>query len=66
MKVWRKMEGLRSRDELLRLVEEEGTMVRVARRVGCSRQTVAKAMQAYGVKRREYVVSDEMRERLRL
>ena len=66
MNHWYWMEGLRSKEELERLISEEGSAVRVARRVGCSRQTVSKAMRAYGVCRRGFVASEEVCRRLYL
>ena len=66
MKHWYWMEGLRSKEELERLIAEEGSAVRVAKRVGCSRQTVSKAMRAYGVCRRGFVASEEVCRRLSL
>ena len=64
MKHWYLMEGLRSKEELERLIAEEGSAVRVARRVGCSRQTVSKAMKNYGLCRGDFVASKEARRRL--
>ena len=66
MNHWYWMEGLRSKEELERLIAEEGSAVRVAKRVGCSRQTVSKAMRAYGVCRRGFVASEEVCRRLSL
>ena len=66
MNHWYWMEGLRSKEELERLIAEEGSAVRVARRVGGSRQTVSKAMRAYGVCRRGFVASEEVCRRLSL
>ena len=66
MNHWYWMEGLRSKEELEQLIAEEGSAVRVARRVGCSRQTVSKAMRAYGVCRRGFVASEEVCRRLYL
>ncbi|MBE6515408.1 MAG: helix-turn-helix domain-containing protein [Methanocorpusculum parvum] len=60
------MHTVRSREELSRLIEEEGSATRVARRVGCSRQTVSKAMKMYGLCRRGFVASEEARRRLSL
>ena len=66
MNHWYWMEGLRSKEELERLIAEEGSAVRVAKRVGCSRQTVSKAMKKYGVCRRGFVASKEVCRRLSL
>ena len=66
MKHWYLMEGLRSKEELEQLIAEEGSAVRVARRVGCSRQTVSKAMKKYGLCRGDFVASKEARRRLSL
>ena len=63
---WYWMEGLRSKEELEQLIAEEGSAVRVARRVGCSRQTVSKAMKKYGLCRGDFVASKETRRRLSL
>ena len=61
MNHWYWMEGLRSKEELEQLIAEEGSAVRVAKRVGCSRQTVSKAMKKkYGVCRRGFVASEEV------
>ena len=64
MNHWYWMEGLRSREELSSLIEEEGSATRIAKRVGCSRQTVSKAMKKYGLCRRGFVASEEARRRL--
>ncbi|MEE1135811.1 MAG: hypothetical protein UHU36_02985 [Methanocorpusculum sp.] len=66
MNHWYWMEGLRSKEELEQLIAEEGSAVRVAKRVGCSRQTVSKAMKKYGVCRRGFVASEEVCRRLYL
>jgi DNA invertase Pin-like site-specific DNA recombinase len=66
MNHWYWMEGLRSKEELERLISEEGSAVRVARRVGCSRQTVSKAMKKYGLCRGDFVASEEVCRRLSL
>ena len=64
MKHWYWMEGLRSADELSALIAEEGSMTRIAKRVGCSRQTVSKAMKKYGLSRGCVVASEESLRRL--
>ena len=66
MNHWYWMEGLRSKEELERLISEEGSAVRVAKRVGCSRQTVSKAMKKYGLCRGDFVASEEVCRRLSL
>ena len=66
MNHWYWMEGLRSKEELEWLISEEGSAVRVAKRVGCSRQTVSKAMKKYGLCRRGFVASEEVCRRLSL
>ena len=66
MNHWYWMEGLRSKEELEQLIAEEGSAVRVARRVGCSRQTVSKAMKKYGLCRGDFVASEEVCRRLSL
>ena len=66
MNHWYWMEGLRSREELSSLIEEEGSATRIAKRVGCSRQTVSKAMKKYGLCRGDFVASKEVRRRLSL
>ena len=66
MKHWYLMDGLRSKEELERLIAEEWSAVRVARRVGCSRQTVSKAMKMYGLCWRGFVASEEVCRRLSL
>ena len=66
MNHWYWMEGLRSKEELEQLIAEEGSAVRVAKRVGCSRQTVSKAMKKYGLCRGDFVASEEVCRRLSL
>ena len=66
MNHWYWMEGLRSKEELEQLIAEEGSAVRVAKRVGCSRQTVSKAMKKYGLCRGDFGASKEARRRLSL
>jgi len=66
MNHWYWIEGLRSADELSRLIAEEGSVTRIAQRVGCSRQTVAKAMKHYGLCRGCVVASEESLRRLLL
>ena len=64
MNHWYWIAGLRSKEELSALIAEEGSVTRVARRVGCSRQTVAKAMKQYGLSRGCVVASEEARRKL--
>ena len=64
MNHWYWMTGLRSREELQMLIDEEGSVKRVARRVGCSRQTVAKAMKKYGLSRGCVIGSEESLRRI--
>lgn len=64
MNHWYWMAGLRSQEELQKLIDEEGSVKRVARRVGCSRQTVAKAMKKYGLSRGCVVGSEESLRRI--
>ena len=64
MNHWYWMEGLRSAEELSGLIAEEGSVKRVAQRVGCSRQTVSKAMRKYGLSRGCVVASEESLRRL--
>ena len=64
MNHWYWMEGLRSREELEALLLAEGSVSRVAEHVGCSRQTVAKAMRKYGLFRQGFVASEEVKRRL--
>ena len=64
MNHWYWIAGLRSAEELSALIAEEGSVTRVARRVGCSRQTVSKAMKQYGLSRGCVVASEEARRKL--
>ena len=66
MNHWYWISGLRSREELQALIDEEGSVKLVARRVGCSRQTVAKAMKKYGLSRGWVVGSEESLRRILL
>ena len=66
MKTWRDIEGLSTRDALLQLIEEEGTPLRISRRLGCSRESVKNAMRHHGLKSKCYVVGEEVKRKLRL
>ncbi len=63
MNHWYWMAGLRSQEELQKLIDEEGSVKRIAERVGCSRQTVSKAMKKYGLSRADFVASEDARRR---
>ena len=64
MNHWYWIAGLRSREELQALIDEEGSVKRVAQRGVCSRQTVAKAMKKYGLSRGCVVGSEESLRRI--
>lgn len=66
MKTWRDIEGLSERKALSQLIEEEGTPLRIARRLGCSRESVKNAMRHHGLKSKCFVVGEEVKKKLRL
>lgn len=66
MKHWYWIEGLRSKEELETLIAEEGSVNRIAKRIGCTRSSVEKAMRRYGLSRKDYVTNEGMRQKLNL
>ena len=66
MRHWYWIEGLRSKEELEALIAEEGSVSRIAKRIGCTRSSVEKAMRRYGLSRKDYVMNKEMRQKLNL
>lgn len=66
MKTWREIEHLRDRTALQILIEEEKTPIRIARRLGCSRESVKNAMKHHGLSTKKYKIGDDMRRKLRL
>lgn len=66
MKHWYWIEGLRSKEELETLIAEEGSVNRIAKRIGCTRSSVEKAMRHYVLSRKDYVTNEEMRQKLNL
>ncbi len=52
MKTWRDIEELADRDTLKFLIEQEGTAPRIARRLGCSENSVRNAMKFHGLEPR--------------
>ena len=66
MNHWYWIEGLRSKEELEALIAEEGSINRIAKRIGCTRSSVEKAMHRYGLCRKNYVMTKEMRQKLNL
>lgn len=61
---WRKIEGLASREALAKLIEEEGTPLRIAKRLGCPKTSVKNAMRHHGLSGKRLVASREARKRL--
>ena len=66
MKTWRDIEHLGERTALQTLLEEEKTPLRIARRLGCSRESVKNAMKHHGLSTKKYRIGDDMKKKLRL
>lgn len=66
MKTWRDIEELADRKRLAALIEEEKTPLRIARKLGCSRESVKTAMRNHGLQSKKYQIKDSLKERLRL
>lgn len=66
MKTWRDIEMLAERTALQTLLEEEKTPLRIARRLGCSRESVKNAMKHHGLSTKKYQIGDDMKRKLRL
>ena len=64
MRTWKDIEELAEKAALEALIEEMMTPIRIAKRLGCSRESVKTAMRRHGLKTKTFVVSEEMRERL--
>ena len=66
MKTWRDIEELVHKPTLQKILTEERTPLAVARRLGCSRESVKNAMKHHGLKTAKYRVAEEMKQKLRL
>ena len=66
MRHWHQIPGLRTKEELEQLIADEGSVQRIADKVGCSRQTVSKAMRKYGLHKKGYIISEETKRRFNL
>lgn len=66
MKTWRDIEELAERRKLQTLIDEEGTPLRISRRLGCSLDSVRNAMHHHGLKAKYYLIGAETKQRLRL
>ncbi|MBR5815435.1 MAG: hypothetical protein IKY77_04490 [Methanocorpusculaceae archaeon] len=66
MKTWRNIAELADKERLSSLINEERTPLRIARRIGCSRESVKNAMKHHGLHTKKFQIEDEMKKRLRL
>lgn len=66
MKTWKDIAELADKTRLASLIECEHTPLRIAQRLGCSRESVKHAMKHHGLKTKKFSVDEEMRRRLRL
>lgn len=66
MKTWRDIPELTDCSILSSLIEKEKTPLKIARHLGCSRESVKNAMKHHGLKTKKFHVEEEMKKRLRL
>ena len=66
MRTWKDIPELADKDTLASLIEEEKTPLRIARRLGCSRESVKNAMKHHRLSTKKYRIGDDMKKRLRL
>ena len=61
MRTWRDVPELSDADTFRRILKEEGSFDRVAKRVGCGRISVRSAAEAHGVRSPYFVVPKYLR-----
>ncbi len=66
MKTWKDIPELADRNILASLIEKEKTPLKIARYLGCSRESVKNAMKHHGLKTKKFHVEEDMKKRLRL
>ena len=66
MKTWKDVAELADKSRLAALIDEEKTPLSIARRLGCSRESVKNAMKHHGLSTKKYHIGDDMKKRLRL
>lgn len=66
MKYWMDYDVLCVRETLEQLLDDEKTPIGVARRVGCSRQSVKSAMKYHGLSIQRVKMSEDIRKKLGL
>ena len=66
MKTWKNIPELADKERLASHINEEKTPLRIARRLGCSRESVKNAMKHHGLSTKKYHIGDDMKKRLRL
>ena len=66
MKTWKTIPELADKNTLASLINEERTPLRIARRLGCSRESVKNAMKHHGLRTKKFQIEEDMKKRLRL
>ena len=64
MRTWRDVPELFDRKSLAALIEVENTPMNIAKRLGCSRESVKHAMKHHGLKTKKFHIEEDMKRRL--
>ena len=64
MKTWKDVPELFDRKSLAALIEVENTPMKIAKRLGCSRESVKHAMKHHGLKTKKFHIEEDMKRRL--
>ena len=64
MRTWKDIKELAEKAALEALIEEMMTPIRIARHLGCSRESVKHAMKHHGLKTKKFHIEEDMKRRL--
>ena len=64
MRTWKDIEELAEKAALEALIEEMMTPIRIAKRLGCSRESVKHAMKYHGLNTKKFHIEEDMKRRL--
>ena len=64
MRTWKDIEELADRKSLEALIDVENTPMNIAKRLGCSRESVKHAMKYHGLKTKKFHIEEDMKRRL--
>ena len=66
MKTWKDIKELADKTALQNLIDKEKTPLQIAKRLGCSRESVKHAMRHHGLHTKKFQIKEDMKKRLRL